>query len=63
MALSAPCKDCRDRKLLCHGTCQRYQEYKVQAEDLKRKRYQYWDSFPVLSRELRQKMNKLSRGR
>ena len=24
---AAPCKDCQDRELGCHGKCARYQEY------------------------------------
>ena len=26
--LKAPCKDCPDRYLGCHGTCEKYREYK-----------------------------------
>lgn len=26
--MTAPCKDCNDRQLGCHGTCERYKKWK-----------------------------------
>ena len=31
---TAPCKNCENRKLMCHDTCDLYKQYK---EDLKKK--------------------------
>lgn len=31
--LRAPCKDCPDRHLGCHGTCEKYQEYKKRHDE------------------------------
>ena len=28
-----PCKDCTDRKLLCHGSCKKYQEWKKEIDE------------------------------
>ena len=28
----SPCKDCKNRKLGCHGECKKYAEFKAQAE-------------------------------
>lgn len=25
---ASPCKDCRSRKLGCHGTCEKYKQYR-----------------------------------
>ena len=30
-----PCRDCFDRKLLCHSSCRRYQELKKEYETAK----------------------------
>lgn len=30
--MNAPCKDCQDRKHLCHSTCERYAEYAKDRE-------------------------------
>ena len=27
MGMEAPCKDCREREIGCHGTCGRYQAF------------------------------------
>ena len=32
---NSPCRGCEDRKLLCHGQCQRYQEWKKDLEEKK----------------------------
>lgn len=31
--VTAPCKGCQDRHLGCHGTCEKYQEYKKIHEE------------------------------
>lgn len=30
--LQAPCKECPERHLHCHGECEKYKEYKEQSE-------------------------------
>ena len=30
--MKAPCMNCFDRKLLCHGSCKRYQDWKAANE-------------------------------
>lgn len=30
--MSAPCKDCTDRHLKCHGVCEKYKQYTKQLE-------------------------------
>ena len=36
----APCKDCADRKLGCHGNCPKYQEFKAYCDLVNEKRLQ-----------------------
>lgn len=36
--VDAPCKDCTDRKPLCHSTCEKYAEYKKKANKIRVKR-------------------------
>ena len=30
--MKCPCKDCADRKLLCHGSCEKYKAWKEESE-------------------------------
>lgn len=30
--MTAPCKNCSERKLLCHSTCPKYLEFKAEVE-------------------------------
>lgn len=32
-----PCKDCKDRVLYCHSTCDRYIEWKKEVDEYNRK--------------------------
>lgn len=34
----APCKDCGDRAIGCHGKCERYSSYRAEAEEEKKTR-------------------------
>ena len=36
--ITAPCRDCPDRKLHCHSSCERYKQYKDTLEDYKAKK-------------------------
>ena len=33
----APCKDCTDRYLMCHSSCERYKNWKDEVDDIKEK--------------------------
>ncbi len=35
--MECPCRDCGDRKVGCHGTCEKYKEWKVQNDELNKK--------------------------
>lgn len=35
--MSAPCKDCVDRQVACHSTCVKYQEWKKECDDNKKR--------------------------
>lgn len=35
MGLNAPCKDCKERELNCHSTCERYLEFQKVNNDRK----------------------------
>lgn len=37
----APCKDCIDRHIACHGSCKKYIEWKQRLELIKQARRQY----------------------
>ena len=55
--VTAPCKDCADRKMGCHSICEKYKEFKKISEEEKRiidkKRREYNDvlGFGVKSSE------------
>ena len=34
--MKCPCKDCQDRKLLCHGQCDQYQAWKKENEAMRK---------------------------
>ena len=36
--MKCPCKGCLDRKLGCHGRCERYQEWSASRHEINRKR-------------------------
>lgn len=33
--INAPCKDCQERKMGCHGSCERYAAYKAENDKLR----------------------------
>ena len=37
--MQAPCKNCTDRKLGCHATCEKYQEFNKQQEQIRQNRF------------------------
>ena len=38
--MTAPCKDCQDRKVGCHADCDRYEEYAKYRIEISRRRRQ-----------------------
>ena len=36
VGISAPCKDCPDRHMACHSSCQKYISYREQMEGVSR---------------------------
>jgi hypothetical protein len=44
--MNAPCKECTRRKLLCHGFCAEYQQWKQERADAiasRGKEYEFFD--------------------
>ena len=39
----APCKDCPDRHLHCHSTCEKYIAYNKECEELRKLKYDYYE--------------------
>lgn len=37
----SPCKDCKDRHPACHGSCDRYKEWKRRLEKVNEERRKY----------------------
>ena len=40
MKPQAPCKDCRNRTVTCHGVCKKYQAFRTETEAYNRKVYE-----------------------
>lgn len=36
--MKAPCKDCQDRAVGCHGQCARYAEFEAERDKIRRKK-------------------------
>jgi hypothetical protein len=61
MAGKCPCRGCTERILLCHGRCERYQEWKKEYE--KNNRIDYRE-YPDIPREIKRHIwRKMKRGR
>ena len=37
--MTAPCKDCQDRELRCHSTCDRYKEFRSKRDEFINAKY------------------------
>lgn len=48
----APCKDCLDRHFNCHGTCKKYQEFKLDLQRIAEKREAERVSTPDICRKV-----------
>ena len=53
----SPCKDCPDRVLGCHGTCERYAAFKQRLEEMYKRRQDMirWNSANVIPRKVPKK--------
>jgi hypothetical protein len=40
--LQAPCKDCPDRRYLCHSTCEKYIKYNEYREMIRKKKREFY---------------------
>lgn len=40
--MNAPCKDCPNRTLLCHSTCEEYQKFAAERQEISKKRREYY---------------------
>ena len=61
--MKCPCKGCQDRTITCHGVCQKYQDWKQEREEIK-KRILYEKpitNYEILKRQ-REKIIKIQRG-
>lgn len=56
--MKTPCKDCQKRKLLCHGRCPDYQEYRAEIDEINKKRHAVADARMPLADEIIRKMKK-----
>lgn len=45
--MKIPCKDCQDRKLGCHGKCDKYSEYRKCQDEANAKRYKAQKAIPI----------------
>ena len=50
--MNAPCKDCPDRVVGCHSTCERYKEWKAEKDQERDARKVQALGTPVTSRQL-----------
>lgn len=41
--MQAPCKDCPDRRYLCHSTCEKYIAYNKYREEVRQKKREYYN--------------------
>ena len=54
----APCKDCKDRAIGCHGTCEKYSEYRKQREKERELRYKKQQTYYVHGAKSKDKHHK-----
>jgi hypothetical protein len=48
---NAPCKDCKDRYIGCHGKCERYAEFKEEGERIKEKVLKSFNTIPFEAKD------------
>lgn len=56
--IKSPCKNCSDRVLGCHGTCERYADFKLRIEEMAKNREDAnarWNGVNVIPRKVPKK--------
>ena len=61
--MKAPCKGCERRKLLCHGACREFQEWKQAHEEALARRNRIKESEWTVSRNGEKMMNRAKMNR
>lgn len=51
---SAPCKDCEQRELHCHSTCEKWQEFETKKQAVYAERMQIVDEYDFRKAEKKQ---------
>ena len=57
--VTAPCKDCPDRHLGCHGTCEKYQKYKAKQAEINEAAYKRNEAYNDLDSYREEKTRRL----
>lgn len=57
----SPCKDCEERVLGCHSTCEKYQEFNAYMEEQRKARYKAMQNTYRRPFNLSKRFNDLSR--
>lgn len=55
--MSLRCKDCQDRYINCHATCEDYQKFKKEREELRKEKYKK-SRLGLFEQDMRKKRNK-----
>ena len=61
--MTAPCKDCFDRKLLCHSSCERYKAWRAELDRLSAERQREKAATPQLCWNVVKQIYREMRGR
>ena len=58
-----PCKDCHERKLGCHGRCEKYQDWKAKVDEEMQARIRENAARPEKGREIEMRLRENRRWR
>jgi len=61
--VNAPCKDCKDRKMFCHGSCGRYKEFRKELDRIAEEKKRKDAATPQLGKEIIRKIWREMKGR
>lgn len=45
--MMSPCKDCKNRKLYCHSSCEQYKEFKAELERINNNRKLHYEQYSI----------------
>ena len=54
-----PCRDCKERELMCHGRCEKYQTWKTEYEAVKEQNREF---IPEFTKEMRRYVWRMMKG-